>query len=170
MNELECRLIYREAFNEFDLDYENRLFGFCKKYCRTLTIDDKTVAMLFAMPIKVKLINEDFEAYYVFAVATKKTMRGKGYMSKLMDEIKSEGKPLILKPSKDNLIEFYEKLGFKTFKATTEKCNKNYVIPLEDFKLLADSENKPPKFQFTGMYFFKYNLELNGLSFPDIMQ
>ena len=51
----ECREIYREAFGS-DGEFENRLFTYCFKYCRTLSIGGKTASMLFALPSSVMLL------------------------------------------------------------------------------------------------------------------
>ena len=106
------REIYREAFGD-DGGFEDRLFSICDEYLRSVSCGEEAAAMLFALPCKIDLGKESFDVCYLYAAATKKKYRGRGYMSGLIKELKIEGKPIFLKPASEELIDFYERLGFK---------------------------------------------------------
>lgn len=115
----ECREIYREAFGT-DEDFENRLFSACADYCKELCINGKTVSMLFALPCNIYNGGGLIPAYYIFAAATKKEFRGKGYMTQLINSLETD-RLLFLKPANAPLFKFYEKLGFKRFEISADE-------------------------------------------------
>lgn len=170
MNEKECRAIYREAFCDPDTEFENRLFSLCGKYCRTFLCGGKTAAMLLALPCEIFTQREKIKAFYIYAAATKRIYRGCGYMSRLINSLKDEDIPLFLKPADDGLTAFYERLGFKTFSASTfEIKNACRAVPTGGFKALAGTEKTHQNYEYTAMYYYKKSLELDNMYFPYIM-
>ncbi len=161
--------IYIEAFGNEDNGFCDRLFDSCFEYCCTLEIKGETVAMLFALPSEVIIKGKAYQSYYVFAVATKKEHRGKGYMSKLLEEIKKENKILFLKPVNKGVIEFYKKNGFKEFTATTFENKDLYAVPLEEFKAFSSTEGEKRKYTYTAMQYGS-KLSLDNMYFPFIME
>ena len=169
MNTLEqCRALYREAFGEDDIEFETALFENCFKYCKWIEENGRIVSMLFLLPTVFKAEQQSIKGAYIYAAATLKEYRGNGYMSRLIEEIKGDF-PLFLRPANDNLINFYENLGFKTLPA--EKSNNlPSICPAEDFltlaKLFADDENGE---KYTAMYYAK-DLTLRSLNFINTME
>ncbi len=51
---------------------------------------------------------------YIYAAATDKEYRGKGYMAELINRAKIKYPRLALRPAQDSLYEYYERFGFKT--------------------------------------------------------
>lgn len=153
--------IYHKVFAEEDNNFEDKLFETCYNHIRTLEKEDRTVAMCFALPCKVGERN----AKYIFAVTTAKEFRGKGYASELIEKIKAEDDSLlILRPVNEDLIPFYEKLGFTTFTATN-KSNEHSLEPLGEYEQLAN-ENKEENGTFTAMCYGESAEKLENLYFP----
>lgn len=169
MNEKECRTIYREAFCDPDTEFENRLFSLCGKYCRAYLCGEKTAAMLLALPCEIFTERERIKAFYIYAAATKKIYRGCGYMSRLINSLKDEDIPLFLKPADDGLAAFYERLGFKTFSASTGEISACRAVPTGGFKILSKTEKTQEKYKYTAMYYYKNSLKLDNMYFPYIM-
>ncbi len=155
------RRMYNDAFGEEDNTFQNKLFSTCHKYIKTLEKEDRTVAMAFILPCKIG----DKDADYVFAVTTAEEFRGKGYASELLEKIKTDSNNiLILRPSNEELIPFYEKLGFKCFTATNEKK----ALGLEPVGAYADlvKDYKEKEGSFTAMYYSKAAENMENLYFP----
>ena len=168
MNENECREIYREAFGD-DGAFEDRLFSLCGEYCRTVMCEGKTAALLFALPCKIITLTELFDAYYLYAAATKKIYRGKGYMSGLIRDLIKEGKPIFLNPASEELISFYKRLGFECFTAVTGGNTEKIALPIGGFSKLSSTEPRGAKPIYTAMCVGS-PVRLDGLCFPYIME
>ena len=152
--------IYEESFG-VDKEFETELFK-CK--IETLKVNGDTVSQLFLLPCEIVKDGENYPANYVFAVATKKTERKKGYMEKLLKGVIADNKILILRPINDSLIPYYQKFGFKIFTAT-DKGNPNFFInPVNGFKALADFEGPSHSGEFTLMA-LNPPVDLSGVSF-----
>lgn len=162
----ECREIYREAFGT-DENFENRLFSVCADYCKTLCINGKTVSMLFALPCNIHN-GGIIPAYYIFAAATKKEFRGKGYMSRLINSLKTDSL-LFLKPADAPLFKFYEKLGFRRFEISANENSPIYAEPTSGFAMLTHSE-KPIPTDCAALYKHKKTADIGGLYFPYLME
>lgn len=114
------KAIWSEAFAEdsardieefFETLYPNAL-GFCAE-------DEKgnVCAMLFALPQTIVKGEKQLKASYLYAVATKKTCRGKGYCKAVMAYAEKElhkryVEALLLSPATEELANFYARLGF----------------------------------------------------------
>lgn len=156
----ECRRIYHSNFAE-QSNFENELFKDYFKYCRYIEDDGKIVSSCFAFPYKMG----EREVLYIFAVATDEDYRNKGYATRLIEEIKRESDAiLILRPQSEELIPFYERLGFKTFTATNSK-NEFALKPNADFLNFAE-KYKETQGQFTAMYLSDGEENLENLYFP----
>lgn len=166
MNEQDCRLIYREAFCDPDTEFEDKLFKNCFKYCRVKKADGKTVSMLFALPCELFDGEKREEAVYIYAAATLASYRGKGFMTELIDSLKSEGKTLFLVPADDGLIPFYKRCGFKKFTAFTFKKCEKYAAPIREFVPLSNGEKAQGEYSFTAIYCSDGIRHLDGLYFP----
>lgn len=112
----ELRALWKEAFGDDD-SFLDSFFGaaFSTDRCRCVTVDGKTVAMLywFGCEYAGKPIA------YIYAVATNKDYRGQGICNKLMKDthelLKRQGYAgAILVPGSKALFNFYERTGYKT--------------------------------------------------------
>lgn len=160
-----CIEIYRQAFGKDEL-FEQRLFGKCFKHCRYLEVNGTVVAMLFALPCLIISQNRSYESIYIFAAATEKEQRGKGYMSRLLEQVKTNPDTVyFLRPANKELIGFYKKLGFKEFSAINSDKVSPLVAALEDMEFLAGDYISPDGKGFTLMYSYKENLNLQNLGF-----
>ena len=114
------KAIWDEAFAEdsaqdidefFETLYPNAT-GFCA--------EDETgcvCAMLFALPQTIVKGEKQLKAAYLYAVATKKACRGKGYCRAVMAYAEKELRKryveaLLLSPATQDLADFYARLGF----------------------------------------------------------
>lgn len=114
--------LWQQAF----LDDENYIshfldYAFAKAQILLIKNDDKIISMLTLITATIKSDNENFSAYYIYAVATDENYRGKGYCRKLLSYAEDIAKQqnisaLFLIPETDDLIDFYKKLGFDFFK------------------------------------------------------
>ena len=168
MNEQDLREIYREAFGD-DGEFEDRLFSLCGEYLRTVLCGDNTAAMLFALPCEIITDGQRFDAYYLYAAATKKKYRGSGYMSDLIKDLTKEGKPVFLKPANGQLVRFYKGLGFELFTAVTKGETVKIAMPTGGFSMLSETEAEEKAFKYTAMCAGS-PVDLNGLCFPYIME
>ncbi|MGN0493022.1 MAG: GNAT family N-acetyltransferase [Acutalibacteraceae bacterium] len=168
MNNKALREIYREAFGD-DGEFENRLFSLCGEYLRSVSCGEETAAMLFALPCKIIGCGEELDAYYLYAAATKKEYRGRGYMSRLIRELIKEEKPIFLKPQNDRLTGFYERLGFQRFNAVTRGETGKTALPLGGFAELSVDEAEAAEFSYTAMCVGS-PVSLDNLCFAYIME
>ena len=159
------REIYRESFG-LDRKFEEELF---KAPIKTLKIEEQTVSQLFLLPCNIVKSGKPYKANYIYAVSTKKDCRKKGYMEKLLrDTISKTDGILILRPSNENLIDYYKKFGFKEFTATDGENTELFLEPLDIFKDLTRLEGKPDEGNFTIMA-INSPFDLSYLSFPYTM-
>jgi predicted acetyltransferase len=168
----ECKALYSEAFFDDDNgEFANELFNNCFQYCKFLEVEKRIVSMLFALPCEIVFENSIKEAFYVFAVATKAEERGKGYMSKLMDELKSGiDNLLFLRPANKALINMYAKYGFETVTAHSTENVFPFVRPLNKFKTLAEKYKTDDNSTFTAMYYSPKGEKLENLNFAYSME
>lgn len=156
-----CKKIYHKNFADGDNNFENELFDKCFKYCKYLERDGEIVSMCFAFPCEIA----EKQALYIFGLATDEAHRNKGYATELLNKIKAEHNVLlILRPVNSDVIDFYERLGFKKFKATNN-LNDFALIPDKDFLSLAQNE-KEEIGEYTAMYLSENEENLENLYFP----
>lgn len=168
MNNAVYREIYREAFGD-DGEFEDRLFSLCGKYLRSAKKDGEIAAMLFALPCEIISEEKRFDAYYLYAAATRKTYRKRGYMSQLIKDLTAEGKPVFLKPASAELMPFYQKLGFKKITAVTGGETKTTAKPTGGFAALSVTEKEEKIFSFTAMG-VNFPISPDNLCFSYIME
>lgn len=159
----ECREIYKEAFFDPDIEFEENLFSLCEEYLETYEENGKTVSMLFALPCELLVNGTKKAARYIYAAATKEEHRRKGYMKLLLERKKESGEILFLKPVKDELFSYYGNLGFRKIKAT---ASENRLIPKHGFASLA--LDFPEETETYMMVFGEEDIE--DIYFPFIME
>lgn len=103
-------------------DYENT--------CLVCLDGGRAASMLFMLPAEAVSDKNHFFGKYIYAVATGKEFRGRGYAKKLLSyaelaaqELRSSF--LILVPAEKSLFSFYEKLGY-TIKTKADKIDASY--------------------------------------------
>ncbi len=148
--------IYRQSFGD-EPDFEKALFKNCGDYIKKLDKNGETVSILFLLPCEMLLNGVVNNAYYLFAAATPPEKRGKGYMSQLIERVKSEtSAPIILRPANEGLVNFYKKLGFSTLTGQDKTCANKILKPIKGFEVLCNQTEKTDEGKFTLM---AYNLE-----------
>ena len=163
----ECRLIYRQAFNDGDTEFEDLLFEYCFSDCRYLEKEGAVCSMLFALPCDIEKEDRKLSGAYVYAVATLEAMRGKGYMSELIDELKCEDYDILfLRPATDSLKEYYKKLGYREIKTDNKAKKSPRVIPAKGFKeLISKMDLADGEEDFSLMYYSNKGEDLEKLYF-----
>jgi hypothetical protein len=77
--------------------------------------DGRPVSMASFLPVNIFIKGEYVSARYVYAVATLPQYRNKGYASEILKYASQKyNEPLILQPENDELVKYYEKIGFVT--------------------------------------------------------
>lgn len=76
--------------------------------------EGRPVSMLSLLPVILHIGEDKIPARYVYAVATAKAYRGRGYAGTLIQEAGTYLKePLLLQPADESLVEYYRKMGFR---------------------------------------------------------
>ena len=136
------RNIYVEAFGANPL-FDGLFFHTYRKDVRTLVVDGKIVSILFLLPCSAN----GQRCYYLYAAATAENERGKGYMSRLIqDVLVASDAPLFLKPATDDLIPFYSKLGFHLAKGVAKNGDVTISVSDEHKRLSAMCDKCPDAF------------------------
>ncbi len=173
MSDLEkCLALYNEVFSDDDNgEFATELFENCFEHCRFLKIGETVVSMLFALPCEIVYESSVKKAFYVFAVATKMQERGKGYMSKLINDLKSSTDDfLFLRPASTDLITLYKKLGFKTITAKESENGFPLVKPTGTFSALGEHYKTITDNTFVAMYYNNKEKLINNLNFAYSME
>jgi len=160
-----CRKIYRESFNDDDAYFEELLFENCSEYLRTIEENGIPVSMYFALPCLFKRGESVKKAVYFYAAATDKKYRGRGYMAKLIEELKESEDLIFLRPGEDSLIDYYKKFGFDTVYSENYNTDTK-IIPTDGFKKLTEKIKVDYNYEkYTLMYFSKSKIN-NIVEFP----
>ena len=170
MKEQECRALYREAFSDPDTVFEDALFAHGFRYVKTIEEAGRVISMLFALPCVIRTESAETDAVYVYAVATRKTERGKGYMHRLLEEVKKEYPTFFLVPAREDLIGFYRSCGLFEFQATTRRTARTVAVPKGGFADLVKGQKERKTETFSAMGFSKVPIDLEGLYFPYRME
>ncbi len=106
--------LWQEAFGD---EKEYIEFYFRNRFTENMLLvyleDNHPVSMLSLLPVRLHCGTKRVPARYVYAVATAKAYRGRGYAKRLIETAKELTKePLLLKPGDDSLMEYYRKIGF----------------------------------------------------------
>lgn len=165
----QCEEIYREAFGD-DGEFQAALFSTCGKYCKTVSESGRVCSFLFALPCDILLDKKTIRAYYIYAAATKKEYRGRGHMSRLVEDIARDGRLLFLKPADEKLFGFYRKLGFSEFCVTDNLGIENRAVPTGDFAKLTKAFSLENPVCTQAMYKAFAYTELKSIYFPYIME
>ena len=143
--------IWQEAFldsEKYIIDFLNN-FG---KYMLVLENGGKAVSMLTLFPVE---ISGDF-GRYVYAVATDKSFRNRGFAGELIEYAKhfvseKNEKFLVILPQNDGLFDFYKKFGFSELKCVA-KIDKIISYP-KDNGFLVERIDSSEYFTLREAYF-----------------
>lgn len=153
--------IYLDAFGD-ENGFCTRLFDSFGSVMECEYQDERPVSILFPLPCTLDLGDKKIPAKYIFAAATDKNYRSKGYMSRLIERVCSDPDTFyFLRPATDDLVEYYSRLGFKPING----CGiGNYpeITVSEAHRTLAE---KPEDGRFTLMYRYCGNLSIDGITF-----
>lgn len=165
----ECRDIYTTAFGNSG-EFDDILFNEFQNSIEILENENGIATMLFKMPCKIIDNDSLFDAFYIYAVATKPTEQRKGYAGKLLEKAFGEGNNILfLKPVNESLIKFYEQNGYKAITANANK-NDNLYIEVSDVHKKLFELCDIPKSDYTLMYRYKNPLDMNGISFSETLE
>ena len=152
----ECRAIWKEAFGDGDefLDYFEKT-AFSPLRARALFVENEIASVLYWFEIEIGGVM----GTYIYAVATAKKFRGRGYCKALMLDtyrhLESLGYSFaLLVPASESLFEFYKGLGYSTScfikeyeivasseKETVEKIGAKEYFEMRKAHLPMDSVN-----------------------------
>lgn len=165
MKKTDCRNIYRTVFCDPDTSFEDILFSCCFQYCHTLEVENKTVSMLFMLPIVLEFSDRSIKGAYLYAAATDSSHRKKGYMAKLIERVKQDYDFILLRPANEKLIGYYASLGFDTV-AAGDFSNSPHIIPQLGYKKLIDESGiNDNNGQYTAMYYSKTPMKIEKINF-----
>ena len=110
------RALYDEAFPGEEECFTDALFalGF-PQHLMAMGEGKDLASMLFALPYDIQTKDGKMPAHYLYAVATAKAHRGKGYAKKLLKRAAACGTPVFLRPMSPSLFDFYKDAGFTPF-------------------------------------------------------
>lgn len=110
--------LWQEAFGD-DESFINAFFKsfYTPQNVPVFVIDGEIAAMLFLLGGEMSIGGKRYPAYYLYAASTKKSHRGKGLMTELLDfsarTAADRGQAFIcLKPGEKELFDFYEKRSY----------------------------------------------------------
>ena len=108
-------------------------------------IDHEPVSMASFLPIQIWQGEERIPARYVYAVATAKNARGKGYAKNVLDTAKDLwDEPLLLTPATDALESYYKNQGFQScVPASVKLLNSNDISIAENTGDASDASATP---------------------------
>lgn len=164
------RALYDEAFPGEDTRFTEALFalGF-PKHLVAMGEGAELASMLFALPYHIVTDSGILKANYLYAVATAKAHRGKGYAKKLLKRVADRGIPVFLRPMSPSLFDFYRDAGFLPFSPYREWRGVAEEGNTANFKLLSKEEYlaardgflQPPYCRMTAD-FLKLSFSLGG--------
>ena len=149
--------LYNEAFPGEEQAFTEALFalGF-PRHLEGLAERGELYSMLFSLPYPIVTAQGTLDARYLYAVATDKAQRGKGYAKQLLQQLAAEGTPVFLRPMSPSLFKFYESAGFKPFSPYREisgeaQGDTAHIEPLtrEAYLAARDGFLKPPYCRMT---------------------
>ena len=115
--------LWHEAFPGEDDAFTKALFDLgYPEHFRCIEVAGELVCMLFALPYSVKTDTGVVNARYLYAVATAKAHRGKGYAKALIAKLIREESPVFLRPMSPSLFDFYRAAGLSPLSPHGDYC------------------------------------------------
>ena len=140
--------LWQEAFGD-DESFINAFFKsfYTPQNVPVFVIDGEIAAMLFLLDGELSIGGKRYPAYYLYAASTKKSHRGKGLMTELLDfsarTAADRGQAFIcLKPGEKELFDFYEKRGY-----LPAFGRKVFTVHRSETDILKDFNDKDAEFE-----------------------
>lgn len=117
----DLRILWEEAFEDTPENIDNFLdANLSDDNCIIETVNGTVVSAFYLLPAKISVNGTLQNAQYLYAAATKRESRGKGYMAELLSflpeiEKKRNVCGTFLMPSEPSLYEFYKRFNFIEF-------------------------------------------------------
>lgn len=152
-----------------DISFENSLFSICGESLKTLNEDNKTVSLFFLLPCVLENKKKKENAFYLYAAATDKNERKKGYMEKLIKSVLEDYDLVFLRPANEKLCEYYSKLGLK--RITANSSNADFKLkPCGCYeKLVSVTALNDNHEEFDVMYYSKNEIKISSVEFNHSM-
>ena len=141
--------LWQEAFEDSLTDIDFFLDNCSNKKCLTYIKDNKIVSMIFV----IDAILNGSKTKYLYAAASLKAFRGKGYMSDLLNKAQKDYASLCLIPATEALANFYKKRGFSTA-FSIDKLDFNQADEIKNFLLEGYSINPPFVLEYKKVKFY----------------
>lgn len=127
------RTLWKQAFGDPDTFLDSFFsLGYAPTRCRQLTVDGKLASVVYWFDCSLN----GKKIAYLYAAATDKVMRGRGFCRTLMADTHRHLRTLgyesaVLVPASPSLFGFYEKMGYRTFGGLHEiTCKAGMPIPV----------------------------------------
>ena len=160
------RALYDEAFPGEDEKFTEALFalGF-PQHLVAMGEGSELASMLFALPYDIVTEQGRTQASYLYAVATAKAHRGKGYAKKLLRRVAERGVPVFLRPMSPSLFDFYKAAGFTPFSPYREWQGEAQEGDLAGFASLTKEEYLTARDGFLQPPYCRMTADFLSLSF-----
>ena len=160
------RALYDEAFPGEDARFTDALFALGFPTHLVAMGEGKDLAsMLFALPYDIVTENGMLVANYLYAVATAKAHRGKGYAKKLLRRVAERGTPVFLRPMSPSLFDFYKSAGFLPFSPYREWQGDAEEGDTVEFRSLSKEEYLAARDKFLQPPYCRMRTDFLSLSF-----
>ena len=161
-----ARALYDEAFPGEDARFTEALFALGFPTHLVAMGEGKDLAsMLFALPYDIITAEGTQKAHYLYAVATAKAHRGKGYAKKLLRRVAERGTPVFLRPMSPSLFDFYKSAGFLPFSPYREWRGDAEDGDLTGFASLSKEEYLTARDRFLKPPYCRMKADFLSLSF-----
>ena len=114
---MQYQLLFQQIFSE-DAQFCERIFAHRLDKVFDKREGEKIASFLFAIPFTARVLGKNYQAVYVYGVATVPEARGKGYMKEIFQKMEDFfGNDIdfyYLVPANETLFCMYEKLGYET--------------------------------------------------------
>ncbi len=130
--------LWEEAFGEDELVRDFYDKAFMEMSVLIVKNEQRIVSMLHYMPCRYEEGGVVYKGVYLYALATDKEYRGRGYMGRLINEALELAKQsgvdfCFLVPADAPLYDFYKKFGFDTMLYKADECNLHFSQIIEEY-------------------------------------
>lgn len=158
--------IYEAAFGSSPR-FDSLLFKNYSAGLHYITEKGRVAAGFFLLPCLLEKNGESCEAYYLYAAATASSLRGKGFMTQLLQKLRLEYRePIFLKPASASLIDFYSQRGFASITASPLSGDASLRAGFSELAELC----RPEKSEYTAMCCGELPFEIDRLCFANTLE
>lgn len=138
-------LCWNEAFGDCKEDIVYFLENAKNYKCISLYSNDSICAMLILIDAYI----DSTPTKYIYAACTLKKFRNNGYMTEILEFLKSSNSNLVLIPANENLISYYNRRGFN-LTHTVDKIKFEQSDEIIDYLFDGCELEKPILLQYIG--------------------